>query len=54
MCGLSDPPRIETRTYIQTITDAHIKVHMVTGDHPRAAAAVAELVGMGSQVTCYL
>ncbi|CAJ0942453.1 unnamed protein product, partial [Mesorhabditis belari] len=49
MCGMSDPPRVETRKHIQTITEAQIKMHMVTGDHPRAAASVAELVGMGLQ-----
>ncbi|CAJ0579144.1 unnamed protein product, partial [Mesorhabditis spiculigera] len=49
ICGLSDPPRPETRRQIEAMANANIKLHLVTGDHPTAAAAVAEMVGMGPQ-----
>jgi P-type Na+/K+ transporter len=46
LAGLYDPPRLETKQAIQACTTAGISVHMLTGDHPSTAAAIAREVGI--------
>lgn len=44
--GLEDPPRPEVAGAIATLTAAHVRVVMITGDHPATARAIAERVGI--------
>lgn len=46
LIGLYDPPRPETAGAIQSCYQAGIAVHMVTGDHPGTAKAIAQQVGI--------
>ncbi|KAJ5180531.1 ATPase P-type K/Mg/Cd/Cu/Zn/Na/Ca/Na/H-transporter [Penicillium capsulatum] len=46
LIGLYDPPRPETAGSIQACYRAGIIVHMVTGDHPGTAKAIAQQVGI--------
>ncbi|KAJ5751320.1 hypothetical protein N7533_008348 [Penicillium manginii] len=46
LIGLYDPPRPETAHSIQACYRAGIVVHMVTGDHPGTAKAIAQQVGI--------
>lgn len=46
LIGLYDPPRPETAASIQACYGAGIVVHMVTGDHPGTAKAIAQQVGI--------
>ncbi|KAI9035863.1 cation-translocating P-type ATPase [Aspergillus affinis] len=46
LIGLYDPPRPETASSIQACFKAGIEVHMVTGDHPGTAKAIAQQVGI--------
>ncbi|KAJ5159440.1 ATPase P-type K/Mg/Cd/Cu/Zn/Na/Ca/Na/H-transporter [Penicillium canariense] len=46
LIGLYDPPRPETAGSIQACRRAGITVHMVTGDHPGTAKAIAQQVGI--------
>jgi len=46
LAGLYDPPRVETRKAIQDYATAGISVHMLTGDHPSTATAIAKEVGI--------
>ncbi|KAJ5692646.1 hypothetical protein N7462_002069 [Penicillium macrosclerotiorum] len=46
LIGLYDPPRPETADSIQACYRAGVVVHMVTGDHPGTAKAIAQQVGI--------
>ncbi|KAJ5103539.1 ATPase P-type K/Mg/Cd/Cu/Zn/Na/Ca/Na/H-transporter [Penicillium argentinense] len=46
LIGLYDPPRPETAASIQACYRAGVTVHMVTGDHPGTAKAIAQQVGI--------
>ncbi|OJJ43857.1 hypothetical protein ASPZODRAFT_135887 [Penicilliopsis zonata CBS 506.65] len=46
LIGLYDPPRPETAQAIEECHRAGISVHMVTGDHPGTARAIAAQVGI--------
>ncbi|KAK2751013.1 hypothetical protein FQN57_000088 [Myotisia sp. PD_48] len=46
LIGLYDPPRPETAGSIKACYNAGISVHMVTGDHPGTARAIAAQVGI--------
>ncbi|KAG8777451.1 hypothetical protein FRC12_000368 [Ceratobasidium sp. 428] len=41
LAGIYDPPRPETRGAVRACRDAGIVVHMLTGDHPATARAIA-------------
>ncbi|KAI4245328.1 MAG: hypothetical protein LQ352_006592 [Teloschistes flavicans] len=46
LAGLHDPPRLETKDSVHSCATAGIRVHMLTGDHPSTAAAIAREVGI--------
>lgn len=46
LAGIYDPPRRETKPAIAECSTAGIKVHMLTGDHPATATAIAKEVGI--------
>lgn len=46
LIGLYDPPREETYPAVRECTIAGIQVHMLTGDHPGTASAIAREVGI--------
>lgn len=46
LIGLYDPPRIETAGAVKACHRAGINVHMLTGDHPQTAKAIASQVGI--------
>jgi sodium/potassium-transporting ATPase subunit alpha len=46
LAGLEDPPRPEVPEALRRCGEAGIKVIMVTGDHPRTAAAIASEIGL--------
>ncbi|KAL8770141.1 MAG: hypothetical protein Q9194_005248 [Teloschistes cf. exilis] len=46
LAGLYDPPRLETKDAVHDCATAGIRVHMLTGDHPSTAAAIAREVGI--------
>ncbi|KKA29073.1 hypothetical protein TD95_004180 [Thielaviopsis punctulata] len=46
LAGIYDPPRRETQPSISDCSNAGIRVHMLTGDHPETAKAIAKEVGI--------
>ena len=46
LVGMIDPPRPEARLAVRTAQQAGIRVMMITGDHPRTAAAIAIELGI--------
>ncbi len=48
VAGLVDPPRPEARVAVQAAHDAGVRVVMITGDHPRSAAAIAQELGIAA------
>ncbi|KAF9785596.1 hypothetical protein IL306_005472 [Fusarium sp. DS 682] len=46
LIGIYDPPRPETRDSVQMCQKAGISVHMLTGDHPETARAIAAEVAI--------
>lgn len=46
LIGIYDPPRIETADSVKKCHTAGINVHMLTGDHPETAKAIAQEVGI--------
>jgi Na+-exporting ATPase len=46
LIGLYDPPRIESAASVRQCQTAGIVVHMLTGDHPGTARAIAAEVGI--------
>ncbi|KAF9918138.1 Na+ ATPase [Lobosporangium transversale] len=46
LVGIYDPPRAESRPAVLQCYDAGIRVHMLTGDHPATAAAIAKEVAI--------
>jgi Ca2+-transporting ATPase len=46
LVGIYDPPRLESRGAVKKCHRAGINVHMLTGDHPGTAKAVAQEVGI--------
>lgn len=46
LIGLYDPPRPESAPAVQQCHEAGIEVHMLTGDHPETAKAIAIEVGI--------
>lgn len=46
LVGIYDPPRTETAGSVKKCHKAGINVHMVTGDHPSTAKAIAQEVGI--------
>lgn len=46
LIGLYDPPRPESADAVKSCHRAGIKVHMLTGDHPGTARAIATQVGI--------
>ncbi|KAG9089563.1 hypothetical protein FRC06_001486, partial [Ceratobasidium sp. 370] len=51
LAGIYDPPRPETRGAVRACRDAGIVVHMLTGDHPATARAIALEVDILSKDT---
>jgi len=46
LIGLYDPPRVESAGAVAACRKAGIAVHMLTGDHPGTAEAIAKQVGI--------
>jgi Ca2+-transporting ATPase len=46
LVGIYDPPRLESRGAVKKCHGAGINVHMLTGDHPGTAKAIAQEVGI--------
>ncbi|KAI9845990.1 MAG: Na+ ATPase [Sclerophora amabilis] len=46
LAGLYDPPRLETKDAVKECSTAGVRVHMLTGDHPGTAFAIAKEVGI--------
>ncbi|HXX83169.1 MAG TPA: cation-transporting P-type ATPase [Casimicrobiaceae bacterium] len=52
LAGLEDPPRAEVPEAIRRCREAGIRVIMVTGDHPRTAAAIAREIDLARSDDC--
>ena len=48
LIALIDPPQRDVATVVESLHAAGIRVHMVTGDHPATAEAIARQVGIFS------
>jgi len=48
LIGMIDPPRPEARDAVARASRAGIRVMMITGDHPRTAAVIAQELGIAS------
>ena len=46
--SMEDPPRAEAAAAIASCHKAGIRIHVITGDHPLTAAAIARRVGVGA------
>lgn len=46
LVGIYDPPREETAGAVKSFKKAGIDVHMLTGDHPGTASAIAKEIGL--------
>ncbi|ORY98377.1 hypothetical protein BCR41DRAFT_364239 [Lobosporangium transversale] len=46
LVGIYDPPRAESRPAVLQCYEAGVRVHMLTGDHPSTAAAIAKEVAI--------
>lgn len=46
LVGLYDPPRPESAPAVKECHEAGINVHMLTGDHPGTASAIAKTIGI--------
>ncbi len=46
LVGMQDPPRPDVHAAVDSCRRAHVKLAMVTGDHPETAAAIATQVGL--------
>ncbi|MEU2159204.1 cation-transporting P-type ATPase [Streptomyces sp. NPDC019396] len=51
LVGMLDPPRPEVSEAVRACHQAHIRIVMVTGDHPLTAEAVARRVGIVQHAT---
>ena len=51
LMGMIDPPREEVKDAIVTAKGAGIRMIMITGDHPRTAAAIAAELGIANTAT---
>lgn len=49
MVGITDPPRPEAAAAIASAQGAGVRVVMITGDDPRAAARIARQLGIGDE-----
>ena len=49
LAGMLDPLRPEALTAVNACRDAGIDIKMITGDHARTAAAIAEGIGLGRE-----
>lgn len=49
--GIIDPPREETIVALKQMSEAGIKVKMITGDHPETASAIAAKLGLDENVS---
>jgi P-type Cu+ transporter len=47
--GMADPVRDESRAAVMALTEMGLAVHLVSGDHPVTAAAVARRVGIAPE-----
>jgi calcium-translocating P-type ATPase len=49
LVAMEDPPRPEVAGAVASCHQAGIRIHVITGDHPLTAAAIARRVGVGGQ-----